>query len=544
MNISFSTFSSWVRPLGLGILLAGMATMAACSGKPPVATPSVSADATAIPTPIAQKAPEATRIPLKLLKTQTEKGFSGQAFTMTGEGLTPSTEVEFVWITVEGSFDAQVKPDIVEFYEPKFQEKRVTLGRVSTDAQGHIQASFVVPEDYGETHDIYAVIDGQQVAKGGFRILREVTIEPTSGPIGTPITLKVRGLGWKPIEAKMAVRYDNQYTGFVTAITTRGSASAVIRAAGPVGQHVIELSGSGANGGGYLNNQQSPYAHIYPEAGSFRLTFRVTNDAGAPPAVFDWPDPSRVVKPAVEDPITTSVGVAKSSGASVSLAAATGSTMTLDRSSGPVSTKVGLRATNLPANSEFELVWKTVLGHLVGSPGWDREPSRNLGEISVGKVSSDKDGNLAGSFAVPDELGSWHEVQLVKDGAPVALNRFFVERSLVSMSPTRVKVGETVRIELKGIGWSDIDNGFAATYDNAYIGYACGFNSRGTIVLNLPASGAPGTHLIDLYPMTYLRTGKTPWHYMMPQLTYAQDHPGLALGYNLPAFRLAIEVVE
>ncbi len=533
MSTPSSGVRVWLVPIGLGVLAMVLATMAAaCGGEEPTPLPTATQSQPAItPTSQAPQAPTATQVALKLLKTQPDTGFIGDGFTMTGDGLPANKEIEFVWVTVDGSFDALAKPDIVEFYEPKFIEKRVSLGRVSTDAEGRAQASFTVPEDFGEIHDIYGVIDGQQVAKGGYRILRQVTIEPAEGSLGTPIVLKIKGLGWKPIEAKMAVRYDNQYTGFVSAITTHGTATAVLRAAGPVGLHIIELSGSGANGGGYLNNQESPYAHVYPATGSFRLTFRVTQDAGAPANVPDWPDVSRVAKLGAGDPVTTSLG-----GSFVS-------TITLDRSSGTVASNVNLRGTKLPASTEFELVWKTVLGHLVLSPGWDREPARNLGEVSLGKVSSDKDGAISTSFKVPDGLGSWHVVQLVKDGAPVAEGRFFVERSLVSVSSTRVRVGETVTIEFNGVGWSDIDNGFAVTYDNAYIGYACGFNSRGKITLNLPATGTPGTHLIDLYPMTYLRTGKVPWHYMMPQLTYGQDHPGLALGFNLAAFRLAIEVV-
>jgi hypothetical protein len=31
---------------------------------------------------------------------------------------------------------------------------------------------------------------------------------------------------------------------------------------------------------------------------------------------------------------------------------------------------------------------------------------------------------------------------------------------------------------------------------------------------------------------------------MIPVLTYAQDAPGLALGYELPAIRLAITIVK
>ena len=75
------------------------------------------------------------------------------------------------------------------------------------------------------------------------------------------------------------------------------------------------------------------------------------------------------------------------------------------------------------------------------------------------------------------------------------------------------------------------------------MGYACGFNSQGDITLNLVASGAPGTHLIDLYPMLFLGHGKAPWDYSIPFLAFAQDYPGLSLGYRIPTYRMAIEVV-
>ncbi len=89
-----------------------------------------------------------------------------------------------------------------------------------------------------------------------------------------------------------------------------------------------------------------------------------------------------------------------------------------------------------------------------------------------------------------------------------------------------------------------MDNGVAITYDNAYIGFACGFNSNGDVTINLPATGGPGIHLIDLYPMLYQGHGAPPWGYQVPFLTFAQDFPGLALGYKLPAIRLAVQVVR
>lgn len=116
--------------------------------------------------------------------------------------------------------------------------------------------------------------------------------------------------------------------------------------------------------------------------------------------------------------------------------------------------------------------------------------------------------------------------------------------SLVAVTPTRVKVGEQFRINIKGGGWTELDNAYTVLYDNSFIGFECAFNSNGDVTINLTASGQPGVHLIDMYPTIYQGHGKPPWLYDTPQLTALQDHPGLSLGYRLPIFRMAIEVVE
>ena len=53
------------------------------------------------------------------------------------------------------------------------------------------------------------------------------------------------------------------------------------------------------------------------------------------------------------------------------------------------------------------------------------------------------------------------------------------------------------------------------------------------------AAGAPGVHLIDFYPGIY--QGQPDFSqqlYRLPQLTYAEDHPG----NKIPALRFAFEV--
>jgi hypothetical protein len=93
-----------------------------------------------------------------------------------------------------------------------------------------------------------------------------------------------------------------------------------------------------------------------------------------------------------------------------------------------------------------------------------------------------------------------------------------------------------VTIHLKGVGWTEYDNIYVATYDNAYMGYACGFNSRGDVVINFTATGEPGTHLIDLYPGIYQGPPTEPQQlYRLPQLTTRTTIP--ATGFRRCASR-------
>ncbi len=120
----------------------------------------------------------------------------------------------------------------------------------------------------------------------------------------------------------------------------------------------------------------------------------------------------------------------------------------------------------------------------------------------------------------------------------LARTYYVVETSVVSMSPMSGPAGTPVTIHLKGVGWTDYDNIYIATYDNGYMGYACGFNSQGDVIVNFTATGSAGIHLIDFYPGIYQGPEGTQQLYRLPQLTYADDHPG----NHIPALRFAFEV--
>ncbi len=512
--------------LALYLVVIGLVgLLVACSSEATPATPTAAVTPAASPT----ASPTNTPIPLKLLNIEPVTGYIGDPFTVTGEGLTPNKEVELVWATVDGSYVNQASAESVLFHERKFVEKRVSLGSATTDAQGRFSATVTAPEDYGEVHDIYAIVDGKDAARGGFRILRTATITPTKGPVGTPITITVKGISVKSYENTMALRYDNKYTGFVTAVTTRGTAIFQIRAAGPPGQHTIQVSGA-SPGTPYLNLQQSPVAHVPMD---FKWVFTVTEDNGPPPDSLEWPDMDHTALASEAIPRTTAGSVLAAPGASAAL----------EPASGPILSQATLYANGLPSNTEVELFWVTARGNRLSPSGW------GLYETSLLKTSPAQDGSLTASFQVPDGLGGWHVVRVAQGDKVLAEAPYFVERSLVGVTPKRVKAGEIFTVQVKGIGWTELDNGVAVTYDNAYIGYACGFNSNGDVTITLVATGGPGTHLIDLYPMIYhggrsISQAKELWNYEIPFLTFVQDFPGLELGYALPAFRLAIEVVE
>jgi hypothetical protein len=318
--------------------------------------------------------------------------------------------------------------------------------------------------------------------------------------------------------------WDDHYTGILAGNTTRGMATVTIRAAGPVGRHEVELYDA-SHILPYLNIEQSPLPWLTP----FAFQFTVTKDAGPPRVRVELPVD---VRPTVDARTTLGAGSAAAPG---TVAAKLSST------SGPILSKVGVSATGLTPGVPVDLEWATVVGNRVNCTGtcWSTVA------VPLGTASPAADGSLNASITVPDGLGGWHVVRVVQAGQVKAEVPYFVNRSFYSITK-RVKAGQRFTIHLKGVGWTQIDNTVAVVYDNSYIGYGCGFNSQGDVVMNLVATGAPGTHLIDLYPMLYTQQPAYPYPPlgMMPLLSFNMDGPGLALGYRLPAIRLAITVVK
>jgi hypothetical protein len=514
------------RVVGIAFALSALvlpASAFAASG--PVAAPTVPG-AAGLPGPLVDPGKPAQT--MLTLKATPDIALAGTMTTITGAGLPANKDVQLTWSTATIDWVLDARPDSIDYLGRKATKFPVLLTTAHTDASGAFKVTLPAPHDWGGLHDIYAVVDGVQVAKGGFLIARHATMTPKNGPIGTPITITYSGLGSQLYEGSVALNWDNHFTGQMTANWTRGVAVAHIRASGPVGRHVVYLDDAVTFG--YMNIPQSPN----PWAISKKFVFTVTKDTGRPAAQIDWP---MNLTPTVS-PTTTLDAVKSTAGANAASAA-------LSVTSGKILTKVDVSAGNLTPNAPVILQWATVVGNRVNCTGicWA------FSTVPLGTATAGADGTLKSNVTVPDGLGGWHAIQVVQNGKTVAQAPFFVKRSFASAQPVSdltLHQGQHFTVHLKGVGWTQLDNTVAVTYDNGYVGYGCGFNSQGDVLLDMVASGEPGTHLIDMYPLLYTQQPSypnTPYG-MIPMLSYRTDMPGLALGYKLPAMRLAITVVK
>jgi hypothetical protein len=488
------------------------------------------------------------------MKVTPNQGVSGSPMIISGTGLPTNAALTLTWSTAIGNWLVDVVPSTVNYRGASYTKFNVNIGIVTTDSNGAFSYSTTIPEDFGGVHDIYAVQNGAAVAHAGYQMNRVLTISPKSGPVGTPITITYTSMGASLYTGGAEVLWDNRYTGEMQAQWTRGTGKVVIRAAGTPGLHYVQV----ANGIGYMymNVIQSPVP--YTNGGT--LGFRITKDNGPSASYITWP---AQVQPTVNERTTLSAaGLDPDSKAVASLSV----------TSGPVLTKTTISATGLLGTGVRQLVWSTVVGNRVNclTTCWA------FNSIPLGSATI-VDGAIKADITVPDHLGGWHVVQVLNGDKVEAQVPFYTKESLVpfydksgkllsmglaaadiSFTPealaagqsgvgkTSFKNGEEFTISVKGVGWTHMDNTLAVTYDNSYIGYSCGFNSNGYMVVHLRAIGNPGTHLIDLYPLLYTNSPSfpnTPYG-MLPVLSADRDFPGLALGYQVPSMHFAITITR
>jgi hypothetical protein len=511
--------------------------------------------AAALPGPLAAPATLSSTIGV-LTISPLAGGPVGSNMTIAGSGLPTSTSVELTWATTNATWNVDPEPNTVNYMGRTTTNVTVDLANVTTDASGAFSLSMKVPKDFGGSHQIYAVVNGVDLLEGAFITTRALTVTPRRGPIGTPISITYTGMGSSLFQNSAAILWDNHFTGELVSEWTRGTGTTTIRAAGPIGTH--DLMVGDALTDLYLNPVQSPY----PFMNGASVTFKVTKDNGPPKPSITWPDQ---VTPTVVEQTTLQPGDLDPSSSAVA---------TLSAQSGPVGSKVNLSVSNLSGTGTDQVKWATESGSRVdcssvtGQGCWVPVTS-NIGSGTI------TNGALTSALTIPDGLGGWHMILVVNGTNIEAQVPYYVKESIVpfynkggalvsegvataskavsafaagdsGIGTYTFKEGQEFTISVKGVGWTQLDNTLAVDYDNSYVGYGCGFNSNGYLVIHLFATGGVGTHIIDLHPMLYTSQpafANTPYG-LAPVMSSANDYPGLALGYQIPTMHFAIKIVK
>ena len=423
----------------------------------------------------------------------------GAAVTVSGEALPAHQEFDLVWRTVKGSWKAANG----EYHGRDYAPAGYRIAQVETDAAGKFTATFVLPDDFGFQHDIVLQQGTKLFTQAGFTLDMAMKVTPESGPPGTLITFDIKGIGWRELENSWMLVYDNNFTGWISSVSTHGSAHFTIPATGPAGTHVVQLI-HGEFTFPYMNPQQNPV----PDRPRFKTNFTVTRGEA-------------VLPPPVEAQTQKSVRTLPKPGA-----------LTATPAFASVGQKVTVSGEGFTPGKLYQLQWSTVTGNRVVAGGWEERAH------PITEAKADASGKLAFSLNVPDDLGGAHAI-FVEDGGKKTSGSFWLAASALPLETQEVHAGDMLTVHLKGVGWSETANIYHVVYDDNYVGYACGFNSQGDVTVYMPASGAPGWHYIDLYPGIYKGQETRPNNFRIPQLTYADDHPG----EDLPAFHFAIHVL-
>lgn len=441
-------------------------------------------------------------------------GIVGTQVVATATGLTPHTTYDLVWTSADPSWNVADG----EFYGVTSEDTRTVIASLTADASGTATAAFAIPEDFGYVHNVFVEKDGQQAARQGFVVAPSLTISPTSGPPGTPITVTLTGVGYRFWESVWHLIYDGAHSGWLSAVTTNGTATAVIPASGASGLHSLQVL-SGTHPVPYLNQQQAP---IYnPQVPTVMgALFEVTDGPAA-----QWPSLAEQELPRLPG----------------TQARDTGAALLADHLSGTVGSPLVLTGVGFPPSTDVELTWGAVRGNRLSGKGWEevREP--------LGAVMTDANGGFVFRLNTPDDLGGSHAITAT--GGDVSADLDYLITPSVTAAPSGpVAPGADITLTIKGVGWTETANIYTLLLDNGYLGYGCGFNSKGDVTIHLKAPGASGLHYLSLYPAIYqgdlLGPGAPPntatanaTYLQVPMLNW-QDHPG----EELPAFHMAFEV--
>ncbi|MGM0372593.1 MAG: hypothetical protein ACQEQJ_08860 [Halobacteriota archaeon] len=445
-----------------------------------------------------------------------EEAYVHDTLTIRGLNLPENEELDVFWRTVKGKWGVLQGNEV---NGAQYRPRTIHALTAQTDDQGKFSEEWTIPKDYGGEHKIEVRNgDDETIAKAAVRIRPYFEVQETEVPLGGFFTVKGYGIGPNVVESNYQLTWDNGMVGFITGVKNHGTATARIRAAGPVGSHQIQVWRNYRGVPFMQNNTQSPFGEV--AAGrQYQFDVEVTEPDSELGGYWveelfeESPLQVHVPDPEVEHDATIDI----------------------TPQSGQPGTDAVITGTDFPANTEVELVWHSHSGHRVKDIPIRPEP---LPEV-LPTVTTDGDGRFQEEITIPQDKGSTRPIAAKIDGESVATTGFMMQADILEVSPQTAEQGETVEIELSGIGWPTYENAYYFVYDNKPIGYVCGLEAR-TAKTEITASGEPGYHFIDVYPSFFDVKDDEPNFELTPHLSYLDNHPIRPL----PGLHMTIEITE
>lgn len=205
-------------------------------------------------------------------------------------------------------------------------------------------------------------------------------------------------------------------------------------------------------------------------------------------------------------------------------------TLSVEPSEGTIQTPIVATGSGYDPGQSVDIVWSTMVGNRVSGSGFEEA------RWNVGTATADPSGNLHFEFAAPSDLGGPPHPVLAMAGQDILAQTEFTVLRTAQITPSSGEAGTMIELHMTGGGWTQYDNIVAITYDNAYIGYMCSFNSQGNMTTWFPASGGVGLHSVDVWPALYWgpTDGPAPWK--LPHLSM-NDQPWMP-----PMFHFEFEI--
>ena len=185
-----------------------------------------------------------------------------------------------------------------------------------------------------------------------------------------------------------------------------------------------------------------------------------------------------------------------------------------------------ITAEDLPPNQEFQLIWRTVNGQ------WNVTEAEYHGRefvpvaYEMARVRSDADGRLRATFETPEDFGFLHDVVLQQGDRLMTQVGYSIDMS-VEISPKSGPPGTLITVDVKGIGYRNLEMSWNLLYDNRFTGWASAVTTHGSGSLTIPATGHVGDHVIEVLH------GQFAFPYRNQQQSPEPDRPRFAIPFTV-----------